>query len=69
MSITTQSESDMIARIEQLELEIREVRRRLEHTATQNDKRVLDRQIGELKMEVNVLRTRIAPPPPRLSPR
>ena len=60
-------ESDLIARIESLELEIRAIRRRLEHTVNLADKRVLDQQIGELAMEIARLKERIIPRPPRLT--
>ena len=61
-------EADIIARIESLELEVRAIRRRLEHTTSMEDKRVLDRQIGELTVEIQLLRDRILPRPPRLVP-
>jgi predicted nucleic acid-binding Zn-ribbon protein len=61
-------EADIIARIESLELEIRAIRRQLEHTANMADKRVLDRQIGELTAEIALLKDRITPRPPRLTP-
>lgn len=61
-------EADIIARIEAAELEIRTVRRRVEHAVTEQDKRVLNRQIGELTLEIDRLKERIMPRPPRLSP-
>ena len=61
-------EADIIARIESLELEVRAIRRRLEHTVSMEDKRVLDRQIGELTAEIQLLKERITPRPPRLMP-
>ena len=61
-------EVDIIERIESLELDVRGIRRRLEHTLNMADKRVLDRQIGELTSEITRLRERISPHPPRLVP-
>jgi hypothetical protein len=61
-------ESEIIARIESLEVEIRGIRRRLEHTINIADKRVLDQQIGELTTEIARLKERITPRPPRLMP-
>ena len=59
-------ESEIIARIESLELEARDIRRRIEHAPTPEDKRVLDQQLGELATEITRLRERITPRPPRL---
>jgi predicted nucleic acid-binding Zn-ribbon protein len=63
---TIHSEADLIARVERLELDIRNIRRRLEHTANMADKRVLDKQIGELKLEVTLIKERLTPRPPKL---
>jgi regulator of replication initiation timing len=52
-------ESDVIAEIETLELEARDIRRRLEHTRNEEDKRVLNRQLGELKDHIQFLRLRL----------
>jgi hypothetical protein len=59
MSAVYNPEADTIARIEALELEVRELRRRLEHAHTPTDKRVLNKQIGELKDEIDFLRKRL----------
>lgn len=61
-------EADIIARIEALEIDVRNIRRRLEHTVRPEDKRVLDQQIGELTAEIARLKERITPRPPRLTP-
>lgn len=61
-------ESEIIARIEALEIDVRNIRRRLEHTVHIGDKRVLDQQIGELTAEIARLKERITPRPPRLVP-
>ncbi len=60
-------EADMIARIESLELEIRAIRRRIEHAPSAEDKRVLNQQIGELTTEITRLKERLSPRPPKLS--
>lgn len=60
-------EADIIARIESLELEIRQIRKRIEHAAHAADRDVLNRQIGELTVEIDRLKERLVPRPPRLS--
>lgn len=59
-------EAEWIARIESAELEIRSIRRRIEHAPTPGDKRVLDHQIGELTTEIARLKERLVPRPPKL---
>jgi hypothetical protein len=59
MSSVYNPESDVIAEIERLELESREIRRRVEHAHNQEDKRVLNRQLEELKKQIEFLRKRI----------
>ena len=59
MSSVYNPEADVIAEIERLELESREIRRRVEHAHKQEDKRVLDRQLEELKKQIEFLRKRI----------
>ena len=59
MSAVYNPESDIIAQIERLELESRDIRRRIEHAHTQADKRVLNKQLEELKQEIEVLRSRL----------
>jgi hypothetical protein len=52
-------ESDVIARIEGLELELRELRRKVEHAPHAADRRVLNRQMAELQQEIEVLRRKL----------
>jgi predicted nucleic acid-binding Zn-ribbon protein len=59
MSAVYNPESDVIAEIERLELESRDIRRRIEHAHGKEDKRVLNRQLEELKQEIEVLRSRL----------
>ncbi len=59
MSTVYNPEAEVIAQIERLELEVRDVRRRIEHAHSESDKRVLNKQIDELKSEIEFLRTRI----------
>jgi outer membrane murein-binding lipoprotein Lpp len=54
-----QNESDLIAAIERLELDVRDTRRRIEHARTEADKRVLNRQIGEALQQIENLRARL----------
>ena len=59
MSAVYNPESDLIAEIERLELESRDIRRRVEHARTEEDKRVLNRQLEELKQQIEVLKSRL----------
>ena len=59
MSQVYNPESDVMAEIERLELEARDVRRRVEHARTEADKRVLNRQLKELEDQVEFLRNRL----------
>jgi hypothetical protein len=59
MSSVYNPESETIAEIERLELEARETRRRVEHARTEEDKRVLNRQLEELKNQIEFLRSRL----------
>jgi hypothetical protein len=52
-------EADTMAEIERLELEAREVRRRIEQARNDEDKRVLARQLNEIEQQANALRQRL----------
>jgi hypothetical protein len=52
-------EADTIERIEALELEARDVRRKIEHAASLTDKKVLNKQLNEIKDEIQFLRNRL----------
>jgi hypothetical protein len=59
MSAVYNPESEIIAEIERLELEARQMRRRIEHVKNQEDRRVMNRQLQELKDQIEFLRHRI----------
>lgn len=59
MSQVYNPESEVITQIERLELNARDVRRSIEHARTIADKRVLNRQIEEIKQEITILRSRL----------
>ena len=59
MSAVYNPESDIIAEIERLELEARDIRRRVEHAHNEEDKRVLNKQLDEIKQEIELLRTKL----------
>ena len=59
MSTVYNPESDTIAEIERLEMESRDIRRRIEHARNIEDKRVLNRQLEELKRQIEFLRARL----------
>jgi hypothetical protein len=49
-------EADTIARIEALELEARDIRRKIEHLVSPADQKVLNRQLKEINDEIQFLR-------------
>jgi hypothetical protein len=59
MSQVYNPESDIIAEIERLELEARTVRRSVEHAQSEQDKRVLNRQLQELQDQIEHLKSRL----------
>ena len=52
-------EVEIMTEIERLELEARNVRRSIEHARNAEDKRVLNRQLSELKESIEQLRSRL----------
>jgi hypothetical protein len=59
MSSVYNPEADTVAEIERLELERREIRRRVGHARSAEDKRVLNRQLEELRQQVESLRSQL----------
>ena len=59
MSAVYNPEADIIAEIERLELECRDIRKRVEHAHSEEDKRVLNKQLEELKQQIEVLKKRL----------
>ena len=59
MSSVYNPESDIMAEIERLELEGREIRKRVEHARNEDDKRVLNRQLEELKQQIELLQAKL----------
>ena len=59
MSQVYNPESEVMAEIERLELEARNIRRSVEHARTEADRRVLNRQLQELKEHLEILRARL----------
>ena len=59
MSQVYNPEADTMAEIERLELEAREARRRIEHARNEADRRVLNKQLGELREQIEFLRQRL----------
>jgi hypothetical protein len=59
MSQVYNPEVEIMAEIERLELEARMIRRSIEHARNAEDKRVLNRQLAELKESIEHLRSRL----------
>jgi hypothetical protein len=59
MSTTYNPEAELIAEIERLELDARGIRRRVEHVRTAGDRRVLNKQLEEIKHRIEYLRRAI----------
>ena len=59
MSAVYNPEAELIAEIERLELEARRIRRTIEHVSGPEDRRVLNRQLQELKDQIQFLRKRV----------
>jgi hypothetical protein len=59
MSAVYNPEADVIAEIERIELTARDLRRKVEHAKNQEDRRVLNRQLQELKDQIEFLRQRV----------
>ena len=59
MSSVYNPEADIMAEIERLELEGREVRKRVEHARNEEDKRVLNRQLEELQQQIELLQAKL----------
>jgi len=59
MSQVYNPEADVIAQIERLEMEARSIRRRVEHVRNNDDKRVLNRQLQEIQVQVDHLKSKL----------
>ena len=59
MSQVYNPESDLMEEIERLELEARDLRRKIEHLVNAQDKRVMNRQLQELEEQVSRLQSRL----------
>ena len=59
MSQVYNPESELIAEIEKLELEAREFRRKIEHVRNAEDRRVMNRLLGEVRDRILFLKRRI----------
>jgi urease accessory protein UreE len=59
MSAVYNPEADTMAEIERLELEARELRRRIQVARNDEDRRVLQRQLDELKTDISRLQAQL----------
>jgi hypothetical protein len=56
MSTTYNPEADVIAQIEQLEIDARSARRRIDHARNPEDRHALNKQLAEIKDQIEYLR-------------
>ena len=59
MSIVYNPEADRMAEIERLELSARDLRRRIEKARSKQDKRVLQKQLGEIEDQIEALKAKL----------
>ena len=59
MSTVYNPEADTIARIERLEIDARDMRRRLQTAKSDEDRRVLQRLLKETEENIEILRSRL----------
>lgn len=59
MSTVYNPEADLIAEIERLEIDARNMRRRVEKTSSPEDKRVLQKLLKETEQRIEVIRKRL----------
>jgi predicted nucleic acid-binding Zn-ribbon protein len=59
MSQVYNPESELMEEIERLELEARDLRRKIEHLVNEQDKRVMNRQLNELEEQISRLQSRL----------
>lgn len=59
MSQVYNPEAETVAEIERFEIEARDIRRRVEHAKNEEDKRILNRQLGELREQIEFLKGRL----------
>jgi peptidoglycan hydrolase CwlO-like protein len=59
MSTVYNPESDIAAQIERLEMEARDIRRKIEYVRNENDRRVLNRQLKEIEDDITNLQAKL----------
>ena len=59
MSTVYNPEAEVVAQIERLELEARDIRRKIDYVRNDNDRRVLNRQLKELEEEITNLQAKL----------
>jgi urease accessory protein UreE len=59
MSQVYNPETEQMAQIERLELEARNIRRRIEHVQNEQDRRVLNKQLLELEEQISIMQARL----------
>jgi hypothetical protein len=59
MSAVYNPEADTMAELERLDLDAKQLRRSIEHSQNEEDRRVLQRQLNEIKEEYARLQARI----------
>lgn len=59
MSAVYNPEVEIMAAIERLEQDARDVRRRVEHVRSEADKRVLNKQLADIRAQIEFLQNRL----------
>jgi peptidoglycan hydrolase CwlO-like protein len=59
MSTIYDPEADIMAEIERLDLEARDIRRRIDNAKSEIDRRVLNKQLGETEGQVELLKAKL----------
>ena len=59
MSQVYNPETEIISEIEKFELEARDLRQKIEHASTVEDRRVMNRQLEELREQIEFLRRKL----------
>lgn len=60
MSAVYNPQADLMAEIDRLAADARDLRRRIQHAAKEEDRRVLRHQLSEIEQQISTLQARLA---------